>query len=458
MSTTHSQGAAILVPPVPEPPADDLGFFQTLKGLRNDATQIWSKRTYSELITRRRFLGRTTFVLNDPDAIRRVLVDNPENYERTKPTIRMLRPTLGDGLFISEGQAWRQQRRALAPAFTPKAIEALLPHIHSAIDEAIDELKKQARRGPVDLFTTVQHLALEIAGRTMFSVGMQHHGSRLREMVVEYGKTLGRPHLLDFLIPLRWPTPHDLLRARFRRRWNAFLDEVIASRHAERASRPAGDLLDLLAAVRDPDTGIGFTPDELRDQVATMILAGHETTAVALFWAIYLLALAPEVQEKVAEEASRTANLANLGTTAELTYTRAVVDETLRLYPPAFVIVRQARGADRVGKHAVAPGDIMAIAPWVLHRHQGLWRNPNAFDPRRFLPKAEPVARYAYLPFGVGPRICIGAHFALIEATHALAKLAGAFRITLADDRPVFPAAVITTQPDHPAAFHLLSR
>jgi unspecific monooxygenase len=157
-------------------------------------------------------------VLNDSDAIRHVLIDNHDNYERTRPTIRVLRPTLGDGLFISSGQAWRQQRRALAPAFTPRATEALLPHIRSAVDEALADLKEQANRGPVDLLTALQHLALEIAGRTMFSLGMRQHGPRLREMVLGYGEVLARPHLLDFLLPLRWPSPHDRLRARFRKR------------------------------------------------------------------------------------------------------------------------------------------------------------------------------------------------------------------------------------------------
>lgn len=232
--------------------------------------------------------------------------------------------------------------------------------------------------------------------------------------------------------------------------------EVLAARAIQRQVGPARDLLDLLSAVRDAETGQGFTPAELRDQVATMILAGHETTAVALFWAAYLLALAPEIQEQVADEASQ-AERPGSGEAA-LRLTRAVVDEALRLYPPAFAIVRQARGSDWVGEHAVAPGDIITVAPWVLHRHRQLWRDPDAFDPSRFLPGAEPVARFAYLPFGVGPRICIGSHFALLEATHALAKLVATFRISLGDARPVLPAAVITTQPDHAPAFRLARR
>ncbi|MGT2477874.1 cytochrome P450 [Methylobacterium oryzae CBMB20] len=209
--------------------------------MKANATQIWPKHAYREPITRRPFLGKTTFVLNDSDAIRHVLVDNQDNYERTKPTIRILRPTLGDGLFISSGQAWRQQRRALAPAFTPRAAEALLPHIHSAVDEALADLMEQADCGPVDLFTALQHLALEIAGRTMFSLGMHQHGPRLREMVIGYGEVLARPLLLDFLLPLRLPQPARSTAGALPQALGRVPREVLAARasYSARSGQPA---------------------------------------------------------------------------------------------------------------------------------------------------------------------------------------------------------------------------
>jgi cytochrome P450 len=232
-------------------------------------------------------------------------------------------------------------------------------------------------------------------------------------------------------------------------------------RERRRAPPAAGprDLYDLLLAARDPETGAAFTPDQLRDQVATLILAGHETTAVTLFWSLYLLALAPAVQERLAAEAGgfdpRSADESVL---ERLRYTRAVLDEAMRLYPPAFAIVREARGPDVVAGHAVGRGTLLVVSPWVLHRHVKLWRAPDAFDPERFLPGAPPVDRFAYLPFGVGPRVCIGAHFALMEATLVLASLVRRFRIELVDPRPVVPVAVVTTQPDRAPLFRLARR
>lgn len=445
-------------PPVPEPPARDLPLPAYLSALRRNAVEAWPQRTYEEPIVQRRLLGRHTFIVSDPDAIRRVLIDNQAAYARTRASVRILRPVLGDGLLISEGAAWRHQRRTLAPAFTPRAVEALVPHILGAVDATTALLAAQAQQGPVPLFPALHGLALEIAGRTMFSVGMQSDGAALRRFVAEYAERMGRPHLLDMLLPLSWPAPLDLARARFRRRWIPFLDRILARRAADPQPHAARDLLDLLVAARDPETGHPFTPDQLRDQVATLILAGHETTAAALLWASYLMALAPDIQEAVAAEARAARDDLGDGCEHRLPLTRAVIDETLRLYPPAFVLARAAREADDLGGRTVEPGDVVMISPWVLHRHRRLWPEPDAFDPARFLPGAAPPPRFAYLPFGAGPRVCIGAHFALLEATLALARLIGRFRVSLPEGSVIRPAAVVTTQPDNPPPFILRPR
>ena len=188
-----------------------------------------------------------------------------------------------------------------------------------------------------------------------------------------------------------------------------------------------------------------------------MILAGHETTAITLFWSLYLLALDPETQDQVAAEvASATAEG---GFELErLKFTRAVIDETMRLYPPAFLIARAASAPDTVAGLPVRRRDVILIAPWLLHRHEKLWRDPDAFMPSRFMAPAPAPDRFAYLPFGVGPRVCIGAHFALVEATLALAKLIGAFRVGLVDHEPVLPIGVVTTQPDRSPLFRITAR
>lgn len=448
------------VPPVPMPPAADLPLFAYLKAIRTNAVSGWPARAYEELVIARPLLGRRTFTVSDPDAIRHVLIDNIGNYVRTPASVRILRPMLGDGLLISEGTPWRHQRRTLAPAFTPRATDELVPHIASAVTAALSEIEEEARSGAIDLFPLLHRMALEIAGRTMFSVGMDRHGEGLRALMLAYGRRLGRPHLLDMLLPPSVPAPLDLPRALFRRRWARFLDRIIAARAAETAPRAARDLLDLMGAARDTETGEGFPPGQLRDQVATMLLAGHETTAVALLWACTLLARDPESQERAAAEARAADAEADpkRALALRLTFTRAVIDETLRLYPPAFAIVRAASGPDRIGGFAVAPGDILLIAPWVIHRHAKLWRDPGAFDPGRFLPGAEPVARFSYLPFGAGPRVCIGASFALAEATLALAGLLARFRIEMPEGSGPMPAAVVTTQPDRAPLFRLTPR
>jgi cytochrome P450 len=447
---------APLVPPSPPRAPPTMGPIGRMVAMRTSAIATWGQRAYEEDAIQGRFFGRGSFILNTPDAIRHVLVDNWENYTRTPVGLRVLRPMLGQGLLIAEGRAWKHQRRTLAPAFTPRAVSTLVPHMIAATDEAIAKLDAVSD-APVDLREAMQRMTLEIAGRTMFSFGMERHGAELRAFVNEYGTRLASPHFLDLLLPLSWPTPQDFARARFRKRWTKFVAMLMAERRAagKNDNAPLRDLFDLMDAARDPETGQAFTDEQLGDEVATMILAGHETTGTALFWALYLLALDPATQEQVAAEVRDAGGVLDID---RLKFTRAVLDETMRLYPPAFLIARAAAGPDKIGDLAIEKGDVILMAPWLLHRHEKLWQNPNAFIPTRFMPPAPAPDRFAYLPFGVGARVCIGAHFALVEATLALAKVIGAFRVTLLDKAPVMPIGVVTTQPDRSPMFGIERR
>ncbi|HEV7407508.1 MAG TPA: cytochrome P450 [Bradyrhizobium sp.] len=447
-----------LVPPSPPRAPDNMTSFGRLMAMRQSPIDTWGQRAYEEDIVRGSFVGRASFILNTPDAIRHVLVDNYENYTRTPAGIRVLRPMLGEGLLIAEGKAWKHQRRTLAPAFTPRAVASLVPHMIAATDETIAKLGA-ASDAPVDLREAMQRMTLEIAGRTMFSFGMERHGAALRDFVMDYGARLARPRLLDLVLPLGWPTPQDFARARFRRRWTSFVGMLMAERRAagKNEGAPPRDLFDLMGAARDPETGAAFTDEQLGDQVATMILAGHETTATALFWSLYLLALDPSTQEELATEA-RGLSVESALDVERLKFSRAVIDETMRLYPPAFLIARAAAGPDTIAGFPVKKGDVILIAPWLLHRHEKLWRDPGAFVPSRFMPPAAPPDRFAYLPFGVGARVCIGAHFALVEATLALARIIAAFRVELLDPEPVMPIGVVTTQPDRSPMFRITRR
>ena len=444
--------------PAPPRPRHELPLLGFLRAIRSNALTMWTDAAFERDVLVRRFLNRSNILLNDPDAIRHVLVDNWQNYRRSPASIRILRPITGRGLLLSEADDWRLQRRTVAPALAPRTLPVLARHIVTCADEAIAALDAE-RAQPVNLLAALQNLTLDIAGRSMFSLEMRRFGPTMRAHLVEFGMRYARPHLFDMLLPASVPTLRDLRRRAFQRRWMGLMEQIMDARLAAPPSDTPRDLFDLLLAARDPETGAAFSREQLRDQVATLILAGHETTAVALFWSLVLLAMVPDEQARVAEEARSVQITPDNAIDALplLARTRAVIDETLRLYPPAFIIVREAKAADRAGPVDIPRGAVVMIAPWVLGRHRRFWRDPDTFDPSRFLPGAPPPSRFAYMPFGAGPRICVGAQFALAEATLVLAALMRAFSVSLLEPPPT-PVAIVTTQPDHPPMFELKAR
>jgi unspecific monooxygenase len=427
--------------------------------LRRNLLELWGEPAYTDRILPGRFLGREQLMLNDPAAIRHVLVTNAENYERNASTMRILRPLLGGGLFLATGEAWRHQRRTIAPAMSPRMMPMLARHVMTIANEMVAELG--AAFGLIDLLGHMQRLALRVAAHAMFSLEATAFAREMRDKLMDYGLHHTRPDLFDLLLPARLRSPQDRARAQFRGEWTRMMDRIIDMRAAlgPPPDQPR-DLFDMLAAARDPETGAGFDRAQLRDEVSTMIIAGHETTSTTLFWACYAAAKLPELQGLLAAEV-RDIDLAPDGAAQalkRLVHTRAFIDEVLRLYPPAFLIVRVARGPDRIIDHPVAPGTVVSISPWVVHRHRAYWREPERFDPARFLPGAEPPDRYSYLPFGAGPRICVGAQFALTEAVLVLARLVQRFHIDVAGDRGMRPIGRVTTQPDRPVSFILTAR
>lgn len=446
-------------PPVPPPAAGPMSSWQLLKLYGSNVLSAWPERAYEDDLVVQPMFGRVTLLLNSAEAIRRVLLDHATNYGRTRPTFRVVQPLMGNGLLLAEGDAWRHQRRTIAPGFTPRVVPMFARAAAEALDDAMPRLVQTAALSQ-DLLAWLQHLALDVAGRAMFSMPMAPLSAAFRRVILRYGERFGPPGFFDYFLPPWLPSPRDLGRLVLARQWYRLIDQLIAER--ERLPRHAQpvDLFELLMTARDPKSGEGFGRSEIRDQVATLILAGHETTAVALFWACTLLAASPLWQDRIVAEAAGL-DLSPAGAAEALPHlavTRAVFDEALRLYPPAFVIVRQARGADRLAGQAVEAGHVVMIAPWVLHRHRRLWDRPELFDPARFLPGAPAVDRFAFLPFGAGPRVCIGAPLALTEGTIVLARLVQRFIINRTDDRPVLPVAVVTTQPDRPAPFVLTPR
>jgi cytochrome P450 len=429
--------------------------------LRAYATNIlatYPERAFQDDAVARPFYGRLSLLINAPQDIRRVLVENDAGYRRTRATIRIIRPMLGDGLFVSHGRSWRRQRRATAPAFAPNSVPTFARATAHAVAEAGMRLAGDGGAREVDLLDWLQHLALDVASRALFSMPIGPFGAGLRQGIVDYGLRHSTAGFLDFVFP-RWvPSPRDLGRLWFHWHWMRNIDQLVAARASSSCNAP--DLFTLLLNHHDQITGRRFTRRELRDQVATLIVAGHETTALALFWSFYLLSLSPEWQERVAAEAA-SHDLGPEGdaeAVASLVVARAVVKEALRLYPPAFLIVREALVSDHLARREVPAGTVVMIAPWVLHRHRRLWNDPDSFDPTRFLPGAPAPDRFAFMPFGAGPRVCIGASLAMTEAILVLAEIARRYRITLADDHPVLPVGIVTTQPNRRVLFRLSAR
>jgi len=451
------------VPPPPPVPEKPLKGFALIDALRTNVLRMWPKEAFEVPVLAQEALGKPIILLNEPEAVRHVLVENEQNYTRSPIRIRILRPVVRNGLLLAEGEFWRHSRRIAAPAFSPRALPILTRHFALGAQEIIASLEGPAARGaPVNFLDLVRYWSIDLSGKSMFSLEMSDFGPRMHALMTRYVEHLGRPFLLDVLLPMHISSPRDLMRRRLEKSWMGMLDEVVEKRLQAKRMEAGGerDLLDLLREARDPESGAEFTREQLRDQVATMLVAGQETTTSGLFWTIYLLALNPALQERIAAEAAELDLGPDNAAQAfqALTFTRAVFNEALRLYPPVFMIVRKAVAEDKAGSATIPPGATVMIAPWVLQRHRQYWQEPEVFDPARFLPGAPRPQPMTYLPFGTGPRVCIGAQFATALSVLLIASIVRRFRIELTSTRPAMPVCVATCRPDHAPEFRLHPR
>ncbi len=443
------------MPPIlaaPRPPQGPMSLWRFVRTLRENSLATYRAEAYSADIIATRLLWRRTFFVNEPTGIKHVLLDNAANYHKTEITRRLLEPGLGRGLLTSEGEVWRAHRRIMAPSFDHRSIVGYSPIMTEIADGLVKKWRALPSDAEVDVAAAMMHATLHIISRTMFSSDSDGIVDIVERGVERYQAEI-RPGLADLLELPQWLSrlmgahrPEAVLTE-----FDRAIDRMLAERERARNAQPK-DLLARLMAARDEETGSGMTAQEVRNQVVTIFMAGHETTAVALTWTWYLLSQHPAAEAKLHAEleqvlGGRTPRHEDL---VKLPYTRMVIEEAMRLYPPAHTLSREAMAEDHVLGHRIPAHSTVLIVPWLLHRNPKLWERPDRFEPERFAPErvaARP--RFSYIPFGAGPRICIGAAFAMAEAMLILATIAQHFRLHLKPRHPVEPQGLITLRARH---------
>lgn len=393
---------------------------------------------------------RRVFLVNHPDHVDRVLHQNAKAYGKQTRGYAAMRKMLGNGLLTSEGSFWLRQRRLAQPAFHREKIASFGGLMVEATREMIASWQPWLERGePFDLHDELMKLTLKVVGKTLLSTDVTRETREVGEALTRLLQVLSRTTTRLFELPDWVPTAdhRELSRSR------ATLDAVVHRIIAERRARGAGDdLLGLFMSAQDADTGESMTDAQLRDEVMTMLLAGHETTANGLTWALMLLCRSPEVEQKLRVELAHALSGREPSTalTPSLKYTQGVVNEALRLYPPAWIIARSAEEDDALGAAAIPRGSVLYFSPWLIHRRPDFWPDPLAFQPERWLGsdgQAPVSARCAWLPFSSGQRKCIGDGFALLEMQLVLATLLQRLRLSLVPERAVEPEPVFTLRP-----------
>jgi cytochrome P450 len=383
--------------------------------------------------------------------IQHVLVRNQKNYIKSR-SYQGVKLVLGDGLLTSEGEFWRRQRRLVQPAFHVQKLRGLAKTMAQLTADQVARWQALPESGrTLDMHQEMTRLTFRIVGQTLCSSDVEGDAHAIGQAIAaalrfanEYVENIVR-------IPVWLPLPKNVRFRRARTTLDALVYRLIEE-HRSNSDRD-GDLLSMLMAETDEGDGQGMTPTQLRDEVMTLVLAGFETTANALTWTLYLLAQHPDVANKLQQEAVEV--LGGRAPTFEdlprLEYTERVLQESMRLYPPAWCLERTAVEDDEIGGYAVPAGTTIAISPYVLHRNPSYWAEPEAFDPDRFLPeRSTSRSRFAYLPFGDGPRICIGKGFAMMEAKIVLAMIAGAFQFErAAGEHTIDLDPGITLRPKH---------
>lgn len=425
-----------------------------LHDLRADVLGLYCRcaRDYGP-VAMLRFGFRRVWVITEPDLIEQILTSRKftKHY-----ALRMNRLLLGDGLLTSEGDAWLRQRRLMQPAFQRDRLER---YAVSFVEFAEQWAKKWRPDQVIDTHSEMRQLTLRIAARTLFGGDVQAEGMEVAHALAAIGDAFARRLFSVFRVPESWPTPANVRAWRAIRRLDEIVYGLINQRRAEKEKGDRDDLLSLLLHARDVDDGKGMSDKQLRDEAMTLFLAGHETTALALTWTLDLLAGHPDVQDRLRSEllevlGDREPTCADL---PRLRYAEMVVTESMRLRPPAYVVGRQAAEAVEVGGYVIPANGTVIMPQYVVHRDPRYFPDPERFDPLRWADGLrERIPKYAYYPFGGGPRVCIGNAFAMMEAVLVLAALCRRWRFAKTTTDPVKYRPRMTLVPAVPVSLRVV--
>jgi cytochrome P450 len=444
-----ADGSPEMLPPSVKLLAKREGLLSLARRSRRNILEVIPEVSLTRRIISGRLLRRF-HIVTDPEANRAIFKTRIENYPKSPEAKGILQKALRHGLFVLDGDEWRWQRRALNPAFAPRNIKRLGALMSRVAEEGA--LRLQSKDRAVNISDEMMRTAFDVIVRVTFAGGNGQSAvpvDVVNDAIEHYLDNTGRVSILDYLgLPTWIPRPgrvrtHPTLKA-----LKAGADAAIADRRKHpNLEDPA--LMDLLLDAEDPETGRKMTDEELRDNLITFLIAGHETTALTLTWALYLLAQAPEKQERASQEArlvlgARTATVDDL---SQLGYVRQVLQEAMRLYPPIPMHLRTAQGTDTLCEHAVKKGDTVIVPYYTLHRHRSHWQDPDRFMPERFDDMSK-IDRFAYVPFSVGPRVCIGAEFAMQESIIILATLLARFRFSPIAGKQPIPKLILTLRPN----------
>ena len=405
-----------------------------------------------------RFLIWPTYMIFHPHDVKHVLQENHRNYSKDTYLIQFLRPFLGQGLFTNDGQSWLHQRRLMQPAFHRKQLATFGTLMTSATEALLERWQDVARsKQPLDVSTEMMRLTLRVVGQALFSIDLSNEADTVGEAFTALMTSIS-DYIFHPVPPLVVPTPRNRRIQQSMRKLDSVVQNIITER---RQGDDKGDLLSMLLSARDEETGEGMNDRQVRDEVMTLLLAGHETTSNALTWTWYLLSQHPDAESRLHAEleqvlGGRTPTVEDLPT---LAYTHMVLEEALRLYPPVVGFNRKALADDEVGGYAVPANTLIWLSPYTTHRHPEFWEKPDVFDPERFSPeRSAGRPHFAHFPFGGGPRLCIGSNFAMMEAQLILATIAQRYQLRLVPDYRVEPQVLLTMRPRHGLPMMLLER